>query len=341
MTQLNRSDFLKLLGMGGMAGVAAGAGAPIGWADRRSVLLKPHRLQRGDTVGLISPGFSLPDPGQYDEIAGTIEELGFSVKSGAHARRRYGYLAGTDEERASDLNDAFSDSEVDAIIPFRGGWGSNRILDLIDFETIARNPKPLIGFSDITSLLLAIYSRTGLVTFHGPVGKSEWTDFTLQHFRKILMDGDTPELSNPAGESFRTITPGKASGPLIGGNLTVLTSMLGSDYLPEFNGAILFLEDVGEDIYRIDRMLTQLKLSGVLSRISGLVFGKCTDCKAGSGESLTLDQVFADHLEPLDIPAFRGSMIGHIDDVFTLPIGIPAEMDAEKGTVTLIESAVM
>lgn len=332
---MNRSDFLKLVGL---AGLTAGTRSLHG--DGTVQPVKPARLRRGDTVGLISPGFVLPESDQYGEIERTIRDLGFKVKSGSHARERYGYLAGIDKNRASDLNRTFSDPEIDAIIPFRGGWGSNRILDRIDYKMIARNPKPLVGFSDITSLLLAIYTRTGLVTFHGPVGKSEWTDFTFRHFRSIVMQGDAPELVNPENETFTTIAPGRATGPLLGGNLTVLTSMLGSDYLPDFDGAILFLEDVGEDIYRIDRMLTQLKLGGILDRINGLVFGKCTNCKPGTDYSLTLDQVFSDHIEPLNIPAFRGSMIGHIDDVFTLPVGIPAEIDADKGTIELLETAV-
>ncbi|MDX1617469.1 MAG: LD-carboxypeptidase, partial [Balneolaceae bacterium] len=274
------------------------------------------------------------------EIENRLRDLGFRVKRGTHARDRYGYLAGKDEDRASDLNDAFSDPEVDAVIPYRGGWGSNRILDRIDYDLIARNPKPLIGFSDITSLLLAIHSRTGLVTFHGPVGKSEWTEFTVRHFEAVLMKAGVPALLNPPGETIETITPGNVAGPLLGGNLTVLTSMLGSGYLPDFENAILFLEDVGEDIYRIDRMLTQLKLNGILDRIGGFVFGKCIDCTTGSGYSLTLEQVFSDHIAPLGIPAFRGTMVGHIDDMYTLPIGIPARIDAGTGAIEILEPAV-
>lgn len=337
--KMNRNEFFKLLGFGGLAGLST-EGRDDSIPDSDRPLVRPPRLQPGSTIGLVSPGFILPEPGQYGEIARTIEELGFKVKTGNHARDQYGYLAGYDKDRASDLNAAFSDPDIDAIIPYRGGWGSNRILDRLDYKLIDRNPKPLIGFSDITSLLLAIYSRTGLVTFHGPVGKSEWTDFTLRHFRSVLVNGEAAGLSNPENESVDTISPGRATGPLLGGNLTVLTSMLGSDFLPDFEGAILFLEDVGEEIYRIDRMLTQLKLNGIIDQINGLVFGKCTDCKPGSGKSLTLNQLFSDHIVPLDIPAFQGSMIGHIDDMFTLPIGIPATIDADKGTIELLEAAV-
>lgn len=335
---MNRNEFLTLLGAGGLTGLTR----PFLHSGKRErqKIIKPPRLRTGETIGLISPGFILPEPGQYDEIARKIKDLGFKVKIGAHARYKYGYLAGKDQARAADLNAMFIDPEVDAIIPFRGGWGSNRILNLINFEAIRNHPKPLIGFSDITSLLLSIYAKTGLLTFHGPVGKSEWTDFTVSHFKSAVMKADPFILYNPGEEAVKTITPGKATGPLLGGNLTVLTSMIGSGYLPDFSGAILFLEDIGEDIYRIDRMLTQLKLNGILDRISGLIFGKCVDCDPGNDYSLTLDQVFSDHFVPLEIPACRGSMIGHIDDMFTIPVGVPADLDADTGIISFLEPAV-
>ena len=340
MSNINwsRKGFIKALGLGSMAGIV-NAGSDYVATSSKSQLIKPTRLKQGDTIGLISPGSILPEENQYDEIVKTISQLGFEVKVGANARRRYGNLAGTDDLRAADINQMFSDASIDAIIPFRGGWGSNRILDLIDFENIKENPKPLIGFSDITSLLLAIYAKTGLVTFHGPVGKSEWNDFTTTHFRQVLMSERIPVLKNAANtdQKVKTITPGSATGPLLGGNLTVLTSMLGSDYLPDWEGAILFLEDIGEDVYRIDRMLTQLKLNGILNKISGFIFGRCTDCEPGNKFSLSLEQVLKDHIQVLGVPSYYGSMIGHIDNMFTLPIGISAEMNAESGSIKILE----
>lgn len=306
----------------------------------RGHITKPVRLREGGTIGLVSPGFIIPDRQKYDEIQQTLQQLGFNVKVGNHALARRGYFAGSDQQRAADLNAMFADPEVDAIIPFRGGWGSNRILEHIDFDVISDHPKPLIGFSDITSLLLAIFARTGLVTFHGPVGKSTWNDFTYRHFQRAVMQSRPFTLETPGSQNIRTIQTGKATGPLLGGNLTVLTSMMGSDYLPDFTGAILFIEDVGEDVYRIDRMLTQLKLNGILDQISGLLFGKCTNCEPGNSYSLSLDQVLDDHFRPLGIPACYGAMIGHIDEMFTLPVGLPARMDAATGMVQIDEPAV-
>lgn len=340
---MNRKWFLRLLGMGGI-GTLAGASS---FAKPSQELIKPKGLQKGDTIGLISPGMILPERERYDEIIGQVKEIGYNVKEGENARNRYGYLAGSDKERAEDLNGMFADDSVDAILPFRGGWGCNRILPLIDYQTIRENPKILVGFSDITSLLMAIYAKTGLITFHGPVGKSDWTDYTVNHFRKALSyQGsykiEPSDVENCQGcNDLSVIAPGKATGKLLGGNLSVLTAMIGSDYLPEWKGNILFLEDVGEDIYRIDRMLTQLKLSGVLDQISGFVFGKCASCERSSSYSLTLGQVFDDHIKPLGIPAFSGAMFGHIENNVTLPVGISASIDAQRGSITFAEAATM
>lgn len=339
---MQRSGFLKLLGagsLGSLFNVADLTASPPG------KIIKPKRLQEGDTIGLISPASRLPREKQYDEIVDQIEDLGYKVKLGTNAKGQYGYLAGHDKQRAEDINAMFADDTIDAIMAFRGGWGSNRILNLIDYELIKRNPKIFIGFSDITSLLLAIYVKTGLITFHGPVGKSDWTDYTKHNFQRTLSYKQTNLLSIPENDlyedcrNFYVITPGKASGRLLGGNLSVLTSMMGSEYLPDWQNSILFLEDVGENIYRIDRMLTQLKLNSVLDRISGFVFGQCTDCERSNKYSLTLQQVFDDHIRPLDIPAFSGAMFGHVENMLTFPVGIPAEINAQSGNIILKEPA--
>ena len=336
----HRKEFLRILGCGGFS-VLAFPGMVAKGAVSDSPLIKPGRLKIGDTIGLISPASTLPDHSKYEEIADTIEKLGFRVKLGRHAKDRYGNLAGSDRERAADLNQMFADPDVHAIIPFRGGWGSNRILEHVDFDIIRQNPKPMIGFSDITSLLLAIHKETGLVTFHGPVGKSEWNDFTFSYFQKALMEDALFTMKNPEGRSFspnlNILTPGTAQGRLLGGNLTVLTSMMGSDYLPDWDGAILFVEDIGEEVYRIDRMLTQLKLNGVLDQINGFIFGNCFDCKPDNSNSLSLEQVLKDHIQTREIPAFYGSMIGHIDNMFTIPIGIRAQINADNGSIKLLE----
>ncbi len=304
-------------------------------------ILKPKRIKKGATLGLVAPGSPIYNRSDFDKMIESLEGLGYTLVLGQHVKDRKGYLAGADEDRVKDLMGMFQDDQIDAILCTRGGWGSNRLLSLIDFEVIRNNPKPLIGFSDITSLLLSIYKKSGLVTFHGPVGKSEWNSFTVNSWNEVLIEAKKASYEVPDDETDAfTIAPGKAEGKLLGGNLTVLTSMIGSDYLPDFDGAILFFEDIGEDVYRVDRMLTQLKMAGILTKINGFVFGKCTDCDAGSN-SLTLKEVFDDHIVPLRIPAFYGAMISHEEKNITLPIGIKARIDAEEKTIHLLDSAVL
>ena len=333
---------------------AAGAGA-LGLCARpaasASGVVKPKRLRLGDTVGLIAPANATFLQVELDVARETLEALGLRVKAGAHLLDRYGYLAGRDADRAADVNALFADRDVRAVLALRGGWGSARLLPHLDYAAIRRHPKVLMGYSDVTALLNAVQARTGLVTFHGPVGISTWTPFSIESMAAVLFEGDTPTLANPAElrdglvqveDRIQTITPGRARGRLLGGNLTVLTAIVGTPYLPDLDGAILFLEDTGEAVYRMDRMLTHLKLAGLLGRIKGFVFGRCTDCKPGEGYgALTLDEVFADHVKPLGVPAFRGSMIGHIDRQFTVPVGLPAEIDAAAGTIRLLEPAVV
>lgn len=344
MREATRREFLGVAGAGALSAralTAAPAGPP---------LLKPPRLVPGDTVGLIDPASATFLRQDVEIVTETLAAMGFSAKRGAHLMDRYGYLAGRDADRASDVNALFADRAVKAVLAVRGGWGSARLLPHLDFETIRRNPKVLLGYSDLTALLNAVHARTGLVTFHGPVGVSTWTAFSVEHARRVLVDGEALAMANPVEvkdtlvpveDRVQTITPGVARGRLLGGNLTVLSALVGTPYLPDFQGAILFLEDVREQIYRIDRMLTQLALSGILARVRGVVIGKCTRCDPGEGYgSLTLEEVFDDHIKPLGVPAWHGAMIGHIDRQFTLPLGVEAEIDAARGTIRLLESAV-
>jgi muramoyltetrapeptide carboxypeptidase len=321
------------------------------FSDTKAKALKPAALKQGDTIGLVCPAYSAFIKEDVQIAIESLEVLGFKVKKGDHIFDRYGYLAGTDEERAADINKMFADKSINGIMAMHGGWGCARILPLLDYKTIEQNPKVFIGYSDITALLLGIYAKTGLVTFHGPVGSSSWNNFSVENFKQMLIEGNAVQMMNPVkkgdnlvqvDDRIYTINAGKATGRLIGGNLTVLSHILGSPYTPDFKGSILFLEDVGEDLYRIDRMITQLKLAGILNQISGFVFGKCTDCppsKGGYG-SLTMEDIYEDHIKPLKIPAFSGAMIGHIKDKFTVPVGLEATIDAEKGSITLSEAAV-
>ena len=206
-----------------------------------------------------------------------------------------------------------------------------------------------MGYSDVTALLLGIHAKTGLVTFHGPYPLKH--KFSAAYMKRVLFDAEAAHMENPTDidddetvqieDRIQTITPGKARGRILGGNATVLTTIIGSEYLPDWSNSILFLEDVNEAVYRIDRMLTQLKLAGVLDQINGFVFGRCTECPPGDGYgSLTLEEVLRDHIEPLGVPAWRGTMIGHIDKQFTIPLGVEVEIDAEAGTIEMLEPGV-
>lgn len=326
--------------------LAHGGGAMAAASPRKRLL--PPPLNKGDTIALVSPSSATDDPFDLQLAQEAMQALGFQVKTGAHDTARRGHLAGTDAERAGDLNAMFADQDVKAIICARGGSGAARLLPLLDYDAIRRNPKVLLGYSDITALHCAIQARTGLVTFHGPIGSGSWNRFNVDQFQRLFFNRELMQYQNvseagdelvPRKNRTVTITGGKAQGELVGGNLTVLTALAGSPYLPDFSGKILFLEEVSEAPYRIDRMFSTLKLMGVLDRIAGLIFGECTDCNPGDGYgSLTLPQIFDDYLKPLKIPAYRGAMIGHIRQQFIVPVGGKVEMDADAGTFRLLES---
>jgi muramoyltetrapeptide carboxypeptidase len=338
----------------GFAGVAAGratgVAATVAAARRerrtrpRPLVVKPARLERGDSVGLINP-CSIPlGPGDLGAVRDRVERLGLRLKA-AHGVQGE---AASVESRADDVNAMFADDEVKAILPVRGGWGCARLLQHLDYASISRHPKVLMGNSDVAALLLAINDRTGLVTFHGAMGNSSWVPFTVEHMHRILFVAEAATLCTPAETAaartetrFRTITPGTARGRLVGGNLTVLASMVGSPYLRGADDVILFLEEVREPMSEVDRMLTQLELAGILGRVRGFVFGQCTRCASPEADgTLTLDRVLADHVRPLGVPAWRGAPIGHIERQLTVPIGLPVEMDASRGTIRLLEPAV-
>jgi muramoyltetrapeptide carboxypeptidase len=305
--------------------------------------IKPTALKAGDTVAISSPAGAVWDENQIEKFSDILKSFGFKVVIGKTLREKFGYFAGSDELRATEINELFANKNIKGIFCMKGGWGCARILDKLNYKIIKENPKVLIGFSDITALLLAITSKTGLVTFHGPVGNSGWNEFTRSVFTSVLMTKKPftfPE--NPIGEDkIYTINPGKVSGELVGGNLTVLSSLIGSNYLPDWKNKILFLEEAKEEPYSIDRMLTQVKLSGVLDSISGFVFGKCAKCLAEEPlKAFTFHEVILQHIQPLKIPAYYGAMIGHIENKLTVPLGIKVTMDADKGILSLEESSV-
>ena len=340
-----------------MAGLAAMLSAPpilATQAGSRSSQphRKPARLKAGDTVGLIEPASASDEPFQIQLVEEAIVAMGLKPKRAPHILDRYGYLAGRDKDRASDINAMFADKDVKAIFAVRGGWGSARLLPFLDWDIIRANPKLLTGFSDITALHMAIAAKAGFTTLHGPNAGSSWGKSSWEAFYPIAFEGATPTLVNPEGGEDRlvqrrwrtqTITPGKAKGRLLGGNLTVLSALAGSSYLPDFKGAILFLEDVDEAEYRIDRMLTQLGLAGILQNLAGAVFGQCTSCTGSSSGvygGFTLNDVLRQHLGTLGVPVYTGAWFGHITDQFTLAQGVMTEIDADAGTLRMLEPAV-
>jgi len=248
--------------------------------------IKPKRLAAGDTVGIVAPASATFNTVDLQIARESLEALGLKVQVGGHVLDRHGYLAGQDTDRAADINRFFADPAIRALLPLRGGWGASRLLPSLDYDAIRRNPKIVLGYSDITALHMAIAAKTGLITFHGPNGMGRWDDFSVNWVRRVLFEGEAVTLENlhDKGEFLvqtenrvQTITPETARGRILGGNLTVLTAIMGSPYVPDFTGAILFVEDVGEDIYRIDRMLTTLKLAGILDRLRGFVWGTCSE----------------------------------------------------------------
>ncbi len=315
-------------------------------------LLKPRALRSGDTVGLVTPSTYVSDPDRLWLARRTIEELGLRCKLGRAVGRRDGYLGGSIRERADDLHAMFADPEVKAVFCIRGGYGSAMLLDSLDYALIRRNPKIFLGYSDITALHLAIGRHAGLVTFHGPVVLSGLSDWTLEHFRRALFETrPLGRLSNPPEprpirprHPWRAVRPGRARGPLTGGNLTLISTTLGTPYEIQTDGRILFLEDVGEEPYSIDRMLTHLRLAGKFRGIRGLIFGECAACRPrefqpGFESTFSTGEVVENILGRLDVPVLTGLVIGHTDDQLTLPLGVEAELDADAGTLTILESA--
>jgi muramoyltetrapeptide carboxypeptidase len=316
-------------------------------------LIHPARLRPGDTVGLITPATPVANPDALATVARTVEHFGLKAKWGKHVGQKAGYFGNPVAGRLDDLHQMFRDPEVKGVICISGGYGAMQLLDQIDYDLIRRNPKVFVGYSDITALHLAIHQQTGLVTFHGPNWLAQFTDYTQLHFRPALFDAKPlGALTNPPEtnklrpqHSLRTIRPGRATGRLTGGNLTLISTMMGTPYEIDTRGAILLLEDIGEEPYRIDRMLTQLRLAGKLEQAAGIVFGECVDCgprdfKPFVAAGFSLGEVLDAILGTLKIPVLFGLTFGHTADQLTLPFGIAATLDAAAGTLEIKEAGV-
>jgi muramoyltetrapeptide carboxypeptidase len=317
-------------------------------------LIKPKALKQGDTVGLITPSTEVIDPDRLALAAKTLKYFGLRVKMGNNVgKRSVNYLSSVNS-RLDDLHTMFGDKTVDAVFAVRGGYGSGHLLDKIDYSLIRKNPKIFLGYSDITAMHLAIYKRAGLVTFHGPVAVSSYTDYTQAAFRKALFDTrPIGRLTNPQEgnqirpeHQLRTVRGGKASGQLIGGNLSLIAATMGTEFEIDTRGKILFLEDVDEQPYSLDRMLTHMRLAGKLDSAAGIIFGECADCaprdyKPSLASPYSLGEVVDNILGGLKIPVLYGLTIGHTADQLTLPMGVKATLDADNGYLEITEPAVV
>lgn len=287
-----------------------------------------------------------------DRSLRALERAGWRVKAGRHLRRRQGFLAGTDRERAGDLMRAFRDPAVQAICCLRGGYGTARLLPLLDYDVIRAHPKILVGYSDITALHCALRLRSNLVTFHGPMLASElnqedYPEFSRHSWERALTTaGPLGGISEGCPASaVAVVRRGRAEGELIGGNLSVLCTLLGTPWQPDFRGRILFLEDVGEAPYRIDRMLTHLQNAGVLGQVAGVAVGVCQNCADARGKTAgefrqTLEHVLQERLRPLKVPVVIGLPFGHVPLHATLPVGVRACLDGNRGELFLTGTAV-
>jgi len=316
------------------------------------MLIKPPRLNYGDTIGLVAPASAPLDPDAIDRSVKILQRLGFKVELGRHLRKRHGFLAGSDEERVEDLMRMFGNPGVKAILCLRGGYGTARLLPLLDYKLIRANPKIFVGYSDITSLHCAFSKKTNLLTFHGPMlhsdfCKKDMPDFTLQSFLKTLMRPYAARsiCKDYPGKTVTVLRQGKASGRLLGGNISLLCTTLGTPYQPSFKHKILFFEDLDEPPYRFDRMLTHLLNAGVLQQVAGVAIGinkNCIDPKAKETKEYrqTVEDVLKERLGPLKIPIVAGLPFGHVSLNATLPVGARAELDGTNGDLVIKESAV-
>jgi muramoyltetrapeptide carboxypeptidase len=294
-------------------------------------------LKKGDKIGVVSPSSSISSE-RLEQCKKQIESLGFEAVFGRFTGSKNGFLAGTDKERVSDIHDMFRDKSIKAIWCSRGGYGGTRILKMLDYKMISENPKPFIGYSDITAFHNAFYKKCKLTSFHGPIASGEMKGISLNAFQNIFLNNEatTYEFSKmellgdtSKYDQLETIAGGIAKGKLFGGNLTVLTALVGTEYLPNFKNSIIFLEDVDEQPYRVDRMLTQLLDSTNLSKASGIILGQFTNCDAKDpSSSSTLIEVLKERLGGLGIPVLAGCPFGHVGNNVTIPVGLEAQLNA-------------
>jgi muramoyltetrapeptide carboxypeptidase len=315
-------------------------------------LIKPPHLEPGDGVGIIAPASPPPDPKAVDRVVTQVEQLGFKPKLGRHVRARLGFLAGSDRDRAADLMGMFEDPAVRGIICLRGGYGTARLLDRLDYALIRRQPKVFAGYSDITSLHCAFAMKSGLVSFHSPMlneglGGAKFPPFSNKSFLRTVCRAEAAG-SICAGYRRKTVTTirrGVAEGRLLGGNLSLLVTTLGTPFQSNFRNRILFFEDIGEEPYRLDRLLTHLMNAGLLQQLAGVAVGVNRDCEDPKVRKKrecrqSCADVLTERLKPLGVPVVTGLPFGHQPLNATLPIGVRARLDADCGDLIITEAAV-
>ena len=301
-------------------------------------MVYPKGLQKGDTIGIVAPSGPFRAT-SLEEIEKSLNNLGYNVKFGKSCYGSYkGYLSSEDCIRAKDIEDMFLDKDIDGIICLRGGYGTSRILDLIDYNIINNNPKFFVGFSDITGLHVAFNRHTDLVTFHGIMAGTShrWDEFTYNSLINALNNNIT-KVENPNNEPIYTVVEGICEGELIGGNLALLVSAIGSKYEIDTKGKILFIEDVGESIYRLDRMLTQLSLAGKFEDCVGIVFGDFCDCNKDNDDDFEIIELIQDRVAKYNKPCIFNLKSGHCTPMITLPFGCKYRLNATEKTLELIK----
>ena len=294
----------------------------------------PAPLMPGARVALVAPAGPLRDASELDRAVANAHSLGWRPAIGSNVLARHGYFAGDDSKRLSDLAAALADPDIEAIWCVRGGYGAMRLLPDIDFDALARAPKALLGFSDITALHAALSTRCGLVSFHAPTARQVLSDFSRASLElAVVAHADSCGVAPEA----RILRRGQARGRLAGGNLALLAALCGTPFAPDLNGAILVLEDINEPVYRVDRMMRQLLLAGALDGCEAIVFGHCTDCpEAADDGARALDDVLGEMASLLDVPCLAGIPVGHISNQWTLPLGATAELDVDARRLSVI-----
>lgn len=344
---MNRKQFLRSASLAAAGSLLVPTHLGATQHDEVKQVVKPPRLKIGDTLVLLATASYITEK-QLEESVKNMETLGFRVKIPDDITGKNGLFSKSDAERAADVNNAFADSDVQGIMCIRGGYGTARILPLLDYQMIASHPKVVLGYSDVTALHYALYKEASLVSFHGPVATSTFNPYSVANMQATVMSDTLPAPFVNAADAevpLTVITPGSASGFLVGGNLSVMVSLIGTRFDVPTSGALIYIEEIGEEPYRIDRMLTQMIQAGKFTNAAGVLCGVFRNCESKVNSDIdsrvTLTDILKDRLEPLGIPVLYGFSFGHIVNKVTLPFGISAEMNTEQGTLRLLEPAVV